>query len=212
MTTANLFNEKAVMKRIAAGDEHWFYGGPTIKRPYANWYIDYEGVEERIIFWHCWKYGAKGLLHWSLNLWRSNMEPWSGDPRIDDAIEEGVRWPDVPWNAQTYLNVNGEAQLVYPGRNGEFWSSVRLEIFRDGMEDYDYLALLQERRDVLARSGVVGAGSLIDDADALLAVGPPVVCDLTEFTRDPRVLFDAREEVAELIERIDRALAQQGAS
>ena len=76
----NLFNYEAVAERQAAGDDLWFYGGPTAKRPYTNWYVDYAGIEERMIFWHCWKYGATGLLHWCLNYWGLQHDPLVRQP------------------------------------------------------------------------------------------------------------------------------------
>jgi hypothetical protein len=34
--------------------------------------------------------------------------------------------------------------MAYPGHDGRPWSSQRLEILREGMEDYEYLLLLRE--------------------------------------------------------------------
>jgi hypothetical protein len=50
----------------------------------------------------------------------------------------------VPWDSRTYYYFNGEGQLVYPGPDGIPYSSVRLENFRDGMDDYEYLFRLRE--------------------------------------------------------------------
>ncbi|HUT75898.1 MAG TPA: glycoside hydrolase domain-containing protein [Armatimonadota bacterium] len=210
VVTANAFNYEAVAARQAAGDELWFYGGPTMKRPYTNWYVDYTGIEERMTFWHCWKYQAKGLLHWCLDQWGSNMVPWSGDPAIDRAIALGKRWPEVPWNAWTYLNVNGEAQLVYPGPEGAFWSSVRLEIFRDGMEDYDYFAVLQSLQEALEASDAYDRDALVARSRALLTIGPAISSDLATFTKNSEVMFAHRNEVATHIERLRHRLQPAG--
>ena len=38
------------------------------------------------------------------------------DPAALAAIAEGERWPEVPWNAHTFYDYNGDGQLLYPGR------------------------------------------------------------------------------------------------
>ncbi|MFH1743178.1 MAG: glycoside hydrolase domain-containing protein [bacterium] len=199
----NLFYYKPVAERVAARDEMWLYLSASVKRPFVNWYIDYTGVENRLITWHCWKYGASGLLYWGINQWLHNAEPWSGDPEIDNAIREGRRWPDVPWNTWSYLNSNGEAQLVYPGPEGEFWSSIRLEIIRDAIDDYDYFALLKKTCDQLDSNR---HKMLIEQSQAFLDIGPPISYDLTKSTSNPKDLLERRNEVAEQIERNLRAI------
>lgn len=202
----NLFNYGPVAERQAAGNELWLYLSASVKRPYVNLYIDYTALENRLITWYCWKYGATGLLYWGINEWASNNRPWSPSPDVNKEIEAGRRWPDVPWNTWTYLDVNGEAQLIYPGRNGEFWSSVRMEILRDAIEDYDYLALLAAARKRLASSNVPRAKALIAHADELLTIGPPLASDLSEATKDPHLLLQRRNAIAEHLEQMLHAL------
>ncbi len=205
----NLFNYGPVAERVAAGDELWIYLSASVRRPYVTqFYLDYTALENRLIGFYCWKYGATGFLYWGINEWRGNNQPWSGDPEIDDAIRAGKRWPEVPWNTWTYLNCNGDAQYIYPGPDGEFWSSARLEMIRDAFEDYDYLALLDEARKRLAEAALPNTDALLADAEALLAIDPPLASDLTEATNDPTVLLKHREAVAEHLERILRALAE----
>jgi hypothetical protein len=201
----NLFNYEPVAERLAAGDELWIYLSASVRRPYATqFYLDYTALEHRLIGWLCWKYGATGFLYWGINEWHSNNVPWSGRPEIDEAIQQGKRWPEVPWNTWTYLNCNGDAQYIYPGPNGEFWSSARLETIRDAFEDYDYLALLKEARDRLDRADLPQTQSLLADADELLTIGPPLASDLSSATKDPAVLLKRREAVAEHLERVLR--------
>jgi hypothetical protein len=203
----NLFNYGPVAERIAAGDELWFYESASVRRPYASQlYLDYTALEHRLIGWFCWKYGATGFLYWGINEWESNNQPWSGRSEIDDAIRTGKRWPEVPWNTWTYLNCNGDAQYIYPGKDGAFWSSVRMEILRDTFEDYDYLALLRDARDELKAANLPDAGILLADANELLEIGPPLASDLTVATDDPNVLLERRNAIAEHIERIREKL------
>jgi len=199
----NLFNYGPVAARVAAGDELWIYLSASVRRPYVTQlYLDYTALENRLIGWYCWKYGATGFLYWGINEWRSNNQPWSGRPEIDDAIREGKRWPEVPWNTWTYLNCNGDAQYIYPGTDAEFWSSVRFEIIRDSFEDYDYLALLDQARQKLAGENLPQSESLLTEAEELLAIGPPLASDLATASEDPMDLLSRRERIAEHLERI----------
>jgi hypothetical protein len=204
----NLFNYEPVAERVAAGDELWIYLSASVRRPYVTQlHLDYTALENRLISWYCWKYGATGFLYWGINEWRSNNQPWSGKPEIDDAIRAGKRWPEVPWNTWTYLNCNGDAQYIYPGTDGEFWSSVRMEIIRDSLEDYDYLALLDRARKRLAEADLPHTESLLAEAEELLAIGPPLACDLSAATNDPVVLLKRRSAIAEHLERVLARLA-----
>lgn len=203
----NLFNQDAVAGRLRAGDELWLYLSASVRRPYASQlYLDYTALEHRLLGWCCWKYGATGFLLWGINEWDSNNKPWSGRPEIDDVIREGTRWPKVPWNTWTYLNCNGDAQYIYPGPDGEFWSSVRLEIIRDSFEDFDYLALLRDASAGLAASHRMEGQSLASETDALLTIGPPLMSGLTEATKDPEVLLKQRNLVAEQLEIIHQII------
>lgn len=204
----NLFDYDAVAERLQAGDRLWIYLSASVRRPYAaQLYLDYTALEHRLIGWYCWKYGATGFLYWGINEWGSNTTPWSGRSDVDDAIRAGKRWPEVPWNTWTYLNCNGDAQYIYPGPGGEFWSSVRMEILRDSFEDYDYLALLRDARARLAAADLPGTETLLADADALLTIGPPLISDLTVPTCDPMDLLRRRNAIGDLLERILQALA-----
>jgi hypothetical protein len=217
----NLFNYDAVAERLAAGDELWLYLSASVRRPYASqFYLDYTALEHRLVGWYCWKYGATGFLYWGINEWESNNQPWSGRPEIDDAIRAGKRWPEAPWNTWTYLNCNGDAQYIYPGPDGEFWSSVRMEIIRDAFEDYDYLALLRDARKRLAAVRLPETQALLADAEALLTIGPPdvrkscarvLVSDLADATDDPMVLLNQRNTIGECLERLLHRLRGEGA-
>ncbi len=205
----NLFNYGPVAERVAAGDELWLYLSASVRRPYVtNFYLDYTPLENRLISWYCWKYGAMGFLFWGINEWHSNNQPWSGRPEIDDAISAGKRWPEVPWNTWTYLNCNGDAQFIYPGTGGEFWSSSRMETIRDAFEDYDYFALLDKARARLAAANLPRTQSLLADAEELLTIGPPLASDLSNATSDPIVLLAKRRAIAEHLERILHVLAE----
>ena len=73
-------------------------------------------------------------------------------------------------------------------------SSYRLEILRDGVEDYEYFALLKK----------------VDPANALLKVPESVFKHERSFSPDPSFMREHREKIARAIERLGGG-APQGA-
>jgi hypothetical protein len=119
----------------ANGGEIWTYFCTLARESAPNFYIDCPAIYQRSIAWYCWMYGVDGFEHWSTNyFWRN--------------VHKGKlmhnKWPNVPWDSRTYYYFNGEGQLIYPGPDGIPYSSIRLENFRDGMDDYEYLFRLRE--------------------------------------------------------------------
>ena len=76
--------------------------------------------------------------------------------------------------------------------------SMRWEMLRDGIEDYEYLAML--RRSL--RSGTALTATERRRLEALLAVPPEISVSLTRFTKDPAPIEVRRREVAAAVERL----------
>ena len=172
------FDPDSAQQLKQMGKEVWLYvSGP--EPPYPTLALDYPSMAYRILPWMCWKYGLKGLLYWSVNYWTTN--PYQ-DPM-------NTKWQQ-----------NGNGSLYYPGPNGPV-PSLRLEVLRDGMEDYEYLARLAE---VVAQAKAGGSvpSELIQQAEALLAVDASLVESMRTYTKDPAVLERNRTAVAELIEKL----------
>ena len=107
---------------------------------------------------------------------------------------------------------NGDGRFIYPplaaatpGASGSEpvmeppVSSIRWEMLREGVEDYEYLYLLRElfnRR----------RGSLSDEQvrriETLLTVPESITTDLTTFTTDPAPIYARRAAIAEAIEQL----------
>jgi hypothetical protein len=85
-------------------------------------------------------------------------------------------------------NLYGDGSLLYPGKkvgiDGPV-SSIRLECIRDGIEDYSYLWLLEQK-----------AGR-----DAVLPYVRKLTTEWKDFTRDPALFKAVREEIAAQIEK-----------
>ncbi len=159
-----------------AGKQVWWYVCCGPRYPYANFSsFDYPTIEARLLFWMTFKWRVDGVLFWHVNHWPASAS------RLDGAD------PFVDWPLPHIWGMTGDGVLTYPGRD-ELLSSIRLENIRDGIEDYEYLALL-------ARS--VGR----ERAERICTRLCP---SMTEFSRNPQALRLVRTRVARLLSRASR--------
>lgn len=166
----------AALQRM--GKEVWLYvSGP--KPPYPTLVIDYPSIAYRILPWMCWKYGIRGLLYWSVNYWTTNP------------YEQPM---NTPWQQ------NGNGSLYYPGPEGPR-PSLRLEVLRDGMEDYEYLSRLRHVIQTAKASGRIDAATLAR-AEQLATMDDGLVGSLRAYSQDPEALLARRQAIAEMIEKL----------
>ena len=81
------------------------------------------------------------------------------------------------------------------GPGGTPLATVRLENFRDGLEDFAYAKKLE------AKLAAEPDAPWAPEAKRLLAVPETVVKDLANYTFDPAVLYAWRDAIADLIEK-----------
>ncbi|MFA6668649.1 MAG: DUF4091 domain-containing protein, partial [Candidatus Methanomethylophilaceae archaeon] len=74
--------------------------------------------------------------------------------------------------------------------------SIRLSVIRDGMDDYDYMKILEN---YVSKASPEEA-SLVKQAKALLHIGDEIVANDTVYAKDPHILLKRRQEIAEMIE------------
>ena len=90
---------------------------------------------------------------------------------------------------------NGEGCWTCVGEGGRPLPTIRLENFRDGLEDLAYAKLLEER---LRRRH--SEDEWTRAAKRLLAVPETVVKSLTDYSDDPRTVYAWRDEMADMLE------------
>jgi hypothetical protein len=171
-----------LLGRVEKDGEVWWYVNHMPPRPYANFFLDFAAMEHRVLFWQAFLAGIRGLHYWGVNYSEPGQDPWQ--------------------NPCDITPVNGDGRLLYPGADGPV-NSIRWECIRDGIEDYDYLALFTALRKKLIQRG--GNEALLEKAAKawdLSAVSP----DMVNFTRDPAVLAAKRREIGELISALRNAL------
>lgn len=178
--------------------ELWWYAADQPVHPLPNFYLDYPVFDSRIVMVLTYKYKLDGILYWSINReWKTNMD-------IRDT------WPDADWKPYIYhvslgyrKQRNGMGNLIYPGKDGCIYASLRLENVRDGLEDYEYLKLLETMADQLEEKK--GAVPEVAEARKLLAVPDEVAVSVGQYNSDPSALMNYRERIAAMIDRIQKA-------
>jgi len=167
--------------------EIWIYvSGPSYS--YPTLVIDFKGIMYRVIPWSAWRYGADGLLYWCVNYWTKN--PWK-DPM-------NTKWGQ-----------NGNGSLFYPGDRKPL-GSLRLEILRDGIEDYEYLYILKEKIKSAKGKGLNASwGDVFKKAERLLNI-EDIVRTAGDYTKDSDQLLERRRVIGETIEELNRLISKKG--
>jgi hypothetical protein len=189
----------------ANGVEIWSYFCTLARSNAPNFYTESPPIYKRSIAWHSWMFGIDAFEHWSTISYSRNTFP--GKPVTE-------KWPNRLWDSRTYMNFHGEGQLVYPGPDGICIPSLRLEVFRDGMDDYEYLYLLKELIERCekehAEINLTEFRKLLRVEDYLLIKYPK---ELT-FTQENTIrypdqserFFEARNKLANAIEKLQDIL------
>ena len=198
-------------ERRAAGERFWWYICTGPKAPYATLFIDHPGTELRVWLWQTWQRNIEGVLIWALNWWTSDAaypdglqnpyeDPMSWRHTLGEIVPRGAK---QPWG-------NGDGRFLYPPLAAADGNpdapvldgpvaSIRLNMLRDGIEDYEYLVILKNLIDQ-HRNNMPAIE--LAAYEALLEVPEAITSSLTEFTWEPAPIEAHREAVARAIERL----------
>lgn len=205
------FAPALVKERQAQGERFWWYVCTAPKAPYAGLFIDHPATEMRVWLWQTFKRGINGILVWQTNYWTSNVA--YPDPALpQNPYEDPMGWVqgyDTPEGARRPWG-NGDGRFIYPPEAAADGlpeepvlegpvDSIRWEMLRDGIEDYEYLALL--KRLIEAKEGRLNQEER-KRFEALLEVPPEITSSLTVFTRDPAPIKKQRHLIARAIESL----------
>ncbi|MBM4025127.1 MAG: DUF4091 domain-containing protein [Planctomycetes bacterium] len=210
---SNHYQHELAEQRRAQGERFWWYVCTGPKAPYCTLFIDHPGTEMRVWLWQTWQRKIDGILVWQSNYWTSDAAYPDRD-RPQNPYEDPMGWTSGystpagqkrPWG-------NGDGRFVYPplaaadGNPGRPIlegpvDSIRWEMLRDGIEDYEYFVIL--RRLLQAKGDRLDTAQKAEYA-ALLEVPAAVTKDMTTFTRDPAPLERHRDHVARAIGTLSR--------
>lgn len=116
----------------AGGDELWWYVTRRPESPEITLLMETQAVRYRILFWQQKLYGVDGFLYYSVNDWYMIGENQGLNSKHEVTGE---------------YDVYGNGVLLYCGSNFDEYGPVgclRLESVRDGIEDYEYLCMLED--------------------------------------------------------------------
>ncbi|HSV72694.1 MAG TPA: glycoside hydrolase domain-containing protein [Chthonomonadales bacterium] len=146
------------------GAELWYYTAWVPQGRYPNRLLDMPLIKTRILHWMNHHANATGYLHWGYNFW------------------------DVPF----YQFAPGDNNIVWPGRQGPR-GGLRYQAMREGIEDHETLALLQDAaKDAARRLRVSG----FDERAFMLRYLRLAVRSFDNYARDPAELYAARDAAA----------------
>ena len=198
-------------ERRKAGDRFWWYVCCGPKAPYCTLFIDHPATELRVWLWQTWQRRIDGILVWSVNYWTSGTA-YTDPKRPQNPYDDPASWVDGYGTAKgaKVLWGNGDGRFLYPPEAAADANppapvldgpveSIRLEMLRDGIEDYEYLAIL---RGLLAKRGKDLPEAERKRLQALLEVPPDITADMTTFTKDPAPIEARRHAVARAIEAL----------
>ena len=151
------------------GVEMWFYTvGIYQGSLYPNKTIDVPLIQSRTMHWLNYRFDAPGYLHWGYN-------SWTEDPFNEVGMHIGDGWH------------------VYPAKDGVL-NSLRWEEMRNGIQDYEYFWMLENKINQLKDS--LGTQFLwIDPKQRGQEITARVIKDFEDYSNDPDVLNAAKMEV-----------------
>ena len=168
----------------AEGDEVWWYVTGMPLDPEITFEINLDAVNYRTLFWQQKLYDVDGFLYYAVNDWGRNTGYWV--PSSDEDFLEGLD-PKHEINGDSW-DIYGCGILIYAGiyfGQYEPVGSVRLECIRDGIEDFEYLTMLEE----------------VYGYDVVQAIVYTWTQNLGEFSSDTEAFTALRTQVAMLLEQ-----------
>jgi hypothetical protein len=149
-----------------------------------------------------------GTLVWESNYWTS---PTAFPDKPQNPYEDPMGYVSgysTPTGTKVFWG-NGDGRFIYPPLAAATPSStpvleppvtsIRWEMLREGVEDYEYLYLL---RDLLTERGHTLPAARRTELQTLLEVPESITKDMTTFTTHPRPVYERRRAIAEAIEEL----------
>lgn len=180
--------KKAIIEEQAKGGEMTWYISCDQTYPQPNYFIDAPALDPVMVPWITASYKMAGILYWAANFWSETPNPWL-DP---------VTFISGFLCSDGYI-LNGEGSFLYPGDYVKKYtdqpnvdgpvSSIRFELLREGIEDYDYLSMLKDLGDKKYADTIVHN----------------MVIDVSTFSRNLEDLYSTRKAMAKRLEELSHS-------
>ena len=150
-----------------AGRQVWWYFCVQPMAPYPNMFVECPPIEARLLMGAMTaKYRPDGFLYYEIAYWNS--------PHV---ITGG---PFTDWNPVTLPRMHGDGSWTCCGPDGIPLSTQRFENFRDGLDDFAYVKIVEGR-----------TGKTVE-------VPEDLVRTLTDFSYSPEALRSWRDRLADM--------------
>jgi len=174
--------EKSHDRELNHGEETWIYFLHGTRPPYFNPItLDHPGIESKFTGWFLWKYRVKGIAYYSMNNWSKN--PWTNPMNSDHNGDLFMLYPPSEDNST----------IAYGANNHRMVPSIRFELMRDSLEDYEYLYLLNEE-----------APPTVGQTNPADAQADKIISGVASYARDSEFMYNLRRLIGmKLGEEID---------
>lgn len=181
------FDEESVDLRRSAGDEIWVYNIPCS--------LEIPSQIHRLWFWQAARYGAIGAQLWNVTFYHG-IDPWEEITPKPYKVGRG--------GTQLYYYDAGAAIMLYPNpQGGRPYPSLRLKLLQKGLDDFDYLNILQQRLLVSVQKQRVKTPEAAA-REQTRQEAAKLVRDLGKYNMDCDLLSRTREQIARQIEALSR--------
>lgn len=124
--------------------ELWTYrAGSNAMYTYCHHLIENTGLQTKLLFWQCYQEGITGYLYYDVNEWGSVVD------KTPTGAKTNVNWRTNKYTYPNGYNIYGMGHLMYGVNQGyirgvSVIGSLRTEILRDGIEEYQMLSMLSK--------------------------------------------------------------------
>lgn len=170
----NNYNPEVSWRRKSENNEEsWIYFLYGTKPPYFNPItLDHDSIEQKLTGWFLWKYRIEGIAHYSFNNWSNNV--WQ------DQMTSGHNGD----NFMLYPPGKDNSPIAYGATNHRLVSSIRFELMRDSLEDYEYLYRLNHSNEPI----VYEKNTSDNEVDK-------IIYGLTSYNRDSHFMYSLRKNI-----------------
>lgn len=179
--------KQALREEQAKGGEATWYISCDQAYPQPNYFIDAPVLDPVMVPWITARYKMNGILYWAANFWNQTPDPWLDPVTYISGFD----------CSGGYV-LNGEGSLIYPGDHTKRYtgqpdvtgpvSSIRFEMLREGIEDYEYLWMLED----------MGAGDFAEEQIRNMVI------DVSTFSRNLEELYLIRKAMARRLEQLSK--------
>lgn len=186
----NRYNPVLAEKARGAGRRVWWYTCNWPPAPYPNVYVDYDSIDLRVLLGLAnHKYRPDGFLYYHTVIWTKTDR------------EHGIdAYPYTRWNPWNFMDTNGDGSLFCIDSEGRLLGTVRMENWRDGLEDLAWLMVLDATREAAIANGGKKAMEWVKRAEKLSHEADALVPTLRGFVRNASTLRALRERIGDCIE------------